>query len=110
VLKKIKSDVSMQVFARMCPVACDVYAVCVCVGRYAYPGDPPSRHSSHAGQRAGAVLLRLLHLRHRRRAVVGGATEEPLFHGRGCQDVSYHRNQADVTTREGEGRGGGEGD
>lgn len=61
----------------------------MCVGRYAYPGDSPLRHASDAGQCAGTVFLRLLHLRHRRRAAVGGAAEEPLFHGRGCQDVSH---------------------
>lgn len=73
------------------------YGVCmcvfVCVGRYAYPSDPPPGHTSHAGQRAGTVLLCLLHLRHRWRAAVGGATEEPLFHGRGRQDVSYYSNR-----------------
>lgn len=67
--------------------------VFVCAGRYAYPSDPPPRHTSHAGQRAGSVLLCLLHLWHRWRAAVGGATKEPLFHGRGCQDVSYYSNQ-----------------
>lgn len=66
--------------------------VCVRVCRYAYPGDPPPGYTSHAGQRAGTVLLCLLHLRHRWRAAVGGAIEEPLFHGRGCQDVSYYSN------------------
>lgn len=76
-------------------VAYGVFAACVlvCVGRYAHPGDPPLRHTSHAGQRAGTVLLCLLHLRHRRCAAVGGATEKPLFHGRGCQDVSYYRSR-----------------
>lgn len=69
--------------------------VCVhaCVRRHAHPGHSAPGHASHAGQRAGAVLLRLLHLRHRRRAAVGGAPEEPLFHGRGRQDVS-HRSDA----------------
>lgn len=60
----------------------------MCAGRYAHPGHSPFRHTSHAGQRPGAVFLRVLHLRHRRRAAMGGASEKPLFHGRGRQDVS----------------------
>lgn len=55
--------------------------------RYAHPSDPPPRHTSDVGQCIGALLFRLLHLRHRRRSAVGGATEEPLFHGRGFQNV-----------------------
>lgn len=64
----------------------------VCAGRYAHPGHSPFRHASHAGQCAGAVFLRVLHLRHRRRAAVGGASEKPLFHGRRRQDVSRSDN------------------
>ena len=62
--------------------------VCVCVSRHAYPGDPAPGHPAHAGERAPALLLRLLHLRHRGRAAVGGASEEPLLHGRGHPHVS----------------------
>lgn len=64
----------------------------MCAGRYAHPGHSPFRHASHAGQRPGTMFLRLLHLRHRRCAAVGGASEEPLFHGRGRQDVSRSDN------------------
>lgn len=42
------------------------------LNRHEDTGDAPARHSTHAGQRASAVLLRLLHIRHRRRAAVGG--------------------------------------
>lgn len=47
--------------------------------RYAYPGEPAARHSTHAGKCAFAVLLRLLHLRDHRGAAVGGAPEKPLL-------------------------------
>lgn len=40
--------------------------------RYEDPGDAPARHAAHAGERPSAVLLRLLHLRYRGHAVVGG--------------------------------------
>lgn len=47
--------------------------------RYADTGDATARHSSHAGQRLVIVLLRLLHIRHRRRAAVGGHTAPTLL-------------------------------
>lgn len=65
----------------------------VFVGRYAYPGDSPLRHASNAGQRAGTVLLCLLHLRHCWGAAVGWAATEPLLHGRRCQNVSCYSNR-----------------
>lgn len=47
--------------------------------RYADIGDAATRHSSHAGQRPVTVLLRLLHIRHRRRATVGRHTTPTLL-------------------------------
>lgn len=40
--------------------------------RYEDTGDAFTRHASHAGQRAAAVFLRLLHIWYRRRPIVGG--------------------------------------
>ena len=49
--------------------------------RYAYSGDPAAGHPAHAGQRAAALLLRLLHIRHRRRPAVGRSAQKPLLCG-----------------------------
>lgn len=47
--------------------------------RYADTGDAATRHPSYAGQRLVIVLLRLLHIRHCRRAAVGGHTAPTLL-------------------------------
>lgn len=47
--------------------------------RYADTSDAFTRHSSYAGQRAAAVLLRLLYIRYRWRATVGGHPASTLF-------------------------------
>ena len=39
--------------------------------RYAHPSHAAARHAAHARQRPTALLLRILHLRHRRRAALG---------------------------------------
>ena len=54
---------------------------CLCDGvfRSTYPGDAAAGHATDAWQRVDAVLLRLLHLRHRRRPAVGRATAQPLL-------------------------------
>lgn len=52
---------------------------CPEIHRYADPGEPAAGYSTHAGQCAAALLFCFLHLRHHRRAAVGGATEEPLL-------------------------------
>lgn len=47
--------------------------------RYADTGDAAARHPSYAGQRLVTVLLRLLHIRYRRCAAVGGHTAPALL-------------------------------
>jgi len=49
------------------------------VVRSADTGDVAAGHAADAGQRPSAVLLRLLHLRHRRRPAVGRTTAQPLL-------------------------------
>lgn len=50
--------------------------------RYAHPGHSAAGHPAHAGQCAAALLLCLLHFRHRRRPAMGRPPPEPLFCGR----------------------------
>jgi len=47
--------------------------------RSADTGDAAAGHAADARQRPDAVLLRLLHLRHRRRPAVGRAPAQPLL-------------------------------
>lgn len=58
-------------------------------------GDAFTRHASHAGQRVAPVFLRLLHIRYRGRAIMGGhpaATVFPQgFTQRQVPRVSRHR-------------------
>lgn len=49
--------------------------------RHAYLGHAAAGHPAHAGKRAPAVLLRLLHLRHRGRAALGWPAAQPLLPG-----------------------------
>lgn len=56
--------------------------------RYAHPGHPTAGYPAHAGQRAAALLLCLLHFRHRRRPALGRPPPEPLFCGRHLPFVS----------------------
>ncbi len=46
----------------------ECYVLCV---RHEDPGESAAGHAADVGERAAAVLLRLLHLRHHRRAAVG---------------------------------------
>lgn len=56
--------------------------------RYAHPGDPPAGHTAHAGQRAAALLLCLLHIWHRGRPALGRPPQKPLLCGRQLSHVS----------------------
>lgn len=56
--------------------------------RYAHPGDPPAGHTAHAGQRAAALLLRLLHIWHRGRPALGRPPQKPLLCGWQLSHVS----------------------
>ena len=61
-----------------CRCYCDFF-VFFLSNRYADTSDAFTRHSSYAGQRAAAVLLRLLYIRYRWRATVGGHPASTLF-------------------------------
>lgn len=56
--------------------------------RYAHPGHPAAGHAAHAGQRAAALLLCLLHFWHRRCSIMGRPPPKPLFRGRHLPFVS----------------------
>lgn len=56
--------------------------------RYAHPGHPAAGHTTHAGQCAAALLLCVLHFRHRRSSALGRPPPEPLFCGRHLPFVS----------------------
>ena len=53
--------------------------------RHAHPGDAAAGHAADARQRPAPLLLRLLHLRHHRRAAVGRAATQPLLPGAAVQ-------------------------
>ena len=53
--------------------------------RHAHPGDAAAGHAADARQRPAPLLLRLLHLRHHRRAAVGRAAAQPLLPGAAVQ-------------------------
>lgn len=89
----LMTDICIQAFISCLLCRTTFFTPPVFVGRYAYPGDSPLRHASNAGQRAGTVLLCLLHLRHCWGAAVGWAATEPLLHGRRCQNVSCYSNR-----------------
>lgn len=50
-----------------------------CPHRHAHPRHVVAGHTAHAGQRPAALLLRLLHLWHRRRPAVGRAASESML-------------------------------
>jgi len=64
--------------------------------RSAYIGDAAAGHAADAWQRVDAVLLRLLHIRHRRRPAVGRTTAQPLLPRPTGQRVSRRVSLADI--------------
>ncbi len=63
----------------------ECYVLCV---RHEDPGESAAGHAADVGERAAAVLLRLLHLRHHRRAAVGWTSAQPLLSGGELNPVS----------------------
>lgn len=60
--------------------------------RYAHLGHPAAGHPAHAGQRAAAVLLCLLYIRHSGRPAVGRPSQKPLLCAGQLPFVSYKFN------------------
>lgn len=73
----------------MCLLCCisEFMSCSVCV-RHEDPGESAAGHAADVGERAVAVLLRLLHLRHHRRAALGWTSAQPLLSGGELHPVS----------------------
>lgn len=66
-----------------------IVVFCVCV-RHEDPGQSAAGHAADVGERAAAVLLRLLHLRHHRCAALGRTSAKPLLSGGELHPVSLY--------------------
>ena len=66
--------------------------------RHANPGDAPSGHPPHAGQRPPPLFLCILHIWHHRGSIVGWTAETEMPHTGGTGSVHHQESLLRVST------------